>query len=81
MNVKMKQDFIQSKAENQDFFNIGIIVLPNNPFFIKDQPFYMKKLCGVSILERNINILNKSGIKFIFIISKKSDNLNLNKVT
>ena len=72
MNVKMKQDFIQSKAENQDFFNlIGIIVLPNNPFFIKDQPFYMKKLCGVSILERNINILNKSGIKFIFIISKK----------
>ena len=76
----MRQDFIQSKAENQDFFNlIGIIVLPNNPFFIKDQPFYMKKLCGVSILERNINILNKNGIKFIFILSKKSSDLNIER--
>ena len=53
----MRQDNIQSKLENQHFVNlIGIIILPNNPFFIKDQPFYLKKLCGVSILERNINI-------------------------
>ncbi len=76
----MRQDFIQSKAENQDFFNlIGIIVLPNNPFFIKDQPFYMKKLCGVSILERNINILNKNGINEIFILSKISLDLNIER--
>jgi len=87
-NKKMRQDYIQSKAENQDFLNlIGILVLPDNPFFIKDQPFYMKKLCGVSILERNINILNKNGIKFIFILSKKSSDLNIeinfdrNKIT
>lgn len=55
----MRQDNIQSKLENQHFVNlIGIIILPNNPFFIKDQPFYLKKLCGVSILERNIYTLH-----------------------
>lgn len=76
----MRQDYIQNKAENQNFVNlIGIIILPNNPFFIKDQPFYLKKLCGVSILERNINILNKNGIKEIFILSKISLDLNIER--
>jgi len=70
----MRQDNIQSKLENQHF--IGIIILPKNPFFIKDQPFYLKKLCGVSILERNINILNKNGINDIIILSKSSVEFN-----
>ena len=76
----MRQDNIQSKLENQHFVNlIGIIILPNNPFFIKDQPFYLKKLCGVSILERNINILNKNGINDIIILSKNSLDLNFER--
>ncbi|MBA7692701.1 hypothetical protein ES703_101268 [subsurface metagenome] len=76
----MRKDNIQSKLENQHFVNlIGIIILPNNPFFIKDQPFYLKKLCGVSILERNINILNKNGINDIIILSKNSLDLNFER--
>jgi len=70
----MRQDNIQNKLENQHL--IGIIILPNNPFFIKDQAFYLKKLCGVSILERNINILNKNGINDIIILSKSSVEFN-----
>ena len=73
----MQQNFIQIKSTNQNSINsIGIIFLPNNPFFIKDKPFYLKKLCGMSILERNISVLNKSGIKNIFILSNNSENLN-----
>lgn len=42
----------------------------------KNQPFYKKKLCGVSILERNINILIKNGIRDIFILSNSSVDFN-----
>jgi len=73
----MQQNFIQIKSTNQNSVNlIGIIFLPNNPFFIKDQQFYWKKLCGMSILERNISVLTKIGIKNIFILSNNSENLN-----
>ncbi len=67
----MQQNYIQNMGINQNIDNImGIIFLPKNPLFFKNQPFYIKKLCGVSILERNINILTKNGIRDIFILSK-----------
>ena len=72
----MQQNFIQISTNQNSVNSIGIIFLPNNPFFIKDQPFYLKKLCGMSILERNISVLNKNGIKNIFILSSNSENLN-----
>lgn len=55
---------------------IGIIFLPNNSFYIKEQPFYLKNLCGLSILERNISILNKIGVRDILIFSNDLEGLN-----
>jgi len=55
---------------------IGIIFLPINSFYIKDQPFYLKNLCGLSILERNISILNKIGVRNVFIFSNDLEGLN-----
>ena len=73
----MQQNYIQNMGKNQNIDNImGIIFLPKNPLFFKNQPFYIKKLCGVSILERNINILIKNGIRDIFILSKSSVDFN-----
>ncbi|HEC37242.1 MAG TPA: CDP-alcohol phosphatidyltransferase family protein, partial [bacterium] len=67
----------QNMGKNQNIDNImGIIFLPKNPLFFKNQPFYNKKLCGVSILERNVNILSKNGIRDIFILSKSSVDFN-----
>ncbi len=76
----MQQNYTQNMGKNQNIDNImGIIFLPKNPLFFKNQPFYNKKLCGVSILERNINILTKNGIRDIFILSKSSvDNNEMN---
>ncbi len=73
----MQQNYIQNMGKNQNIDNImGIIFLPKNPLFFKNQPFYKKKLYGVSILERNINILIKNGIRDIFILSKSSVDFN-----
>ncbi len=59
-NKKMLQNYTHNMGKNQNIDNImGLILLPKNPLFFKNQPFYTKKLCGVSILERNINILIK----------------------
>ncbi|HDZ18066.1 hypothetical protein LCGC14_1621120 [marine sediment metagenome] len=76
----MQQNYTQNMGKNQNIDNImGIIFLPKNPLFFKNQPFYNKKLCGVSILERNVNILIKNGIRDIFILSKSSvDNNEMN---
>jgi len=73
----VQQNYIQNMGKNQNIDNImGIIFLPKNPLFFKNQPFYIKKLCGVSILERNINILIKNGIRDIFILSESSVDFN-----
>jgi len=73
----VQQNYIQNMEKNQNIDNImGIIFLPKNPLFFKNQPFYIKKLCGVSILERNINILIKNGIRDIFILSESSVDFN-----
>jgi len=73
----MQQNYTQNMGKNQNIDNImGIIFLPKNPLFLKNQPFYKKKLCGVSILERNINVLIKNGIRDIFILSKSSVDFN-----
>ncbi len=75
--MKVLQNYIQNMGKSQNIDNImGIIFLPKNPLFFKNQPFYKKKLCGVSILERNINVLIKNGIRDIFILSKSSVDLN-----
>jgi phosphatidylglycerophosphate synthase len=75
--TKVQQNYIQNIGKNQNIDNImGIIILPKNPLFFKNQPFYIKKLCGVSILERNINILIKNGIRDIFILSESSVDFN-----
>ena len=75
--MKVQQNYIQNIGKNQNIDNImGIIFLPKNPLFFKNQPFYIKKLCGVSILERNINILIKNGIRDIFILSESSVDFN-----
>jgi len=77
MNKKMAQNLIEIKSIDQNSDKlIGIIFLPNNPFFIKDQPFYLKRLYGMSILERNISVLNKNGIKKVFIFSNNLEDLN-----
>ncbi len=74
----MQQNFIQIKSIDQNSVNlIGIIFLPNNPFYINDQPFYLKRLCGMSILERNISVLYKNGINNIFIFSNNLEDLNI----
>jgi len=76
-DTKVLQNYIQNIGKNQNKDNImGIIFLPKNPLFFKNQPFYIKKLCGVSILERNINILIKNGIRDIFILSESSVDFN-----
>ena len=73
----MLQNYTHIMGKNQNIDNImGIILLPKNPLFFKNQPFYTKKLCGVSILERNINILIKNGIRDIFILSNSSVDFN-----
>ncbi len=73
----MQHELIQIKSTAQKFIDlIGIIFLPHNPFYFKDQPFYLKKLCGISILERNISMFKKNGIKHIFIFSNDSKILN-----
>ena len=75
--MKVLQNYIQNMGKSQNIDNImGIIFLPKNPLFFKNQPFYIKKLCGVSILERNINILIKNGIRDIFILSESSVDFN-----
>ena len=74
----MRKELIQNKSATQNSVDlIGIIFLPNNPFYFQEQPFYLKEICSISILARNINILNKSGIKYIFIFSNDSINLNI----
>ncbi len=74
----MQQNFIQIKSIDQNSVNlIGIIFLPNNPFYINDQPYYLKRLCGMSILERNISVLYKNGINNIFIFSNNLEDLNI----
>ncbi len=73
----MQQSYTQNMEKNQNIDNImGIIFLPKNPLFFKNQPFYKKKLCGVSILERNIYVLIKNGIRDIFILSNSSVDFN-----
>ncbi len=74
----MQQNLIQIRSldQNNSVNYIGIIFLPNNPFSISGQPFYLKKLCSMSILERNISILNKNGIMNIFIFSNNLEDLN-----
>ncbi len=50
----------------------GLLFLPDSPFKINSIPFYLKDLCGLSILERNIKFLKKNGIKDIFLITNES---------
>ncbi|MHA2006078.1 MAG: CDP-alcohol phosphatidyltransferase family protein [Promethearchaeota archaeon] len=59
---------------------IGIIFLPNDPFLIKKQPFYLKKLCGLSIIERNIRIFIKNGIRDIYILANSKEDLNIGEL-
>jgi len=76
-NNKIQQDLIQIKSTARNYGNlIGLIFLPNNPFYFEDQPFYLKKLCGMTILDRNLSVLKKNGIKSIFILSNDLKNLN-----
>ncbi len=71
----------QLKSVNQSSINsIGIIFLPDDPFLIKKQPFYLKKLCGLSIIERNIRIFIKNGIRNIFILTNSTEDLNVSEV-
>ncbi|MHA1283271.1 MAG: CDP-alcohol phosphatidyltransferase family protein [Promethearchaeota archaeon] len=57
---------------------MGIIFLPKKAFKVKGKPFYLNKVCGVSILERNINALRRKEIKDIFIIAPKAEQLEEN---
>ena len=71
----------QHKSANQSSINsIGIIFLPDDPFLIKKQPFYLKKLCGLSIIERNIRILIKNRIRYIFILTNSVEDLNVGEL-
>jgi phosphatidylglycerophosphate synthase len=71
----------QHKSGNQSSKNIiGIIFLSDNPFLIKEQPFYLKNLCGLSIIERNIHTFIKKGIRDIFILTKSKEDLNFGKL-
>jgi CDP-L-myo-inositol myo-inositolphosphotransferase len=73
----MLQKIIQQKSVNQSLNNtIGIIILPDDPFLIKDQPFYLKKLCGLSILERNLRTFIKNGIRDIYILANNAEDLD-----
>jgi phosphatidylglycerophosphate synthase len=76
----MLHNINQIKSINQSSINsIGIIFLPNDPYLIKKQPFYLKKLCGLSIIERNIRILFKNGIRNIFIFTNSLEDLNVDE--
>ncbi|MHA1724865.1 MAG: CDP-alcohol phosphatidyltransferase family protein [Promethearchaeota archaeon] len=58
---------------------LGLLFLPDSPFKINSMTFYLKDLCGLSILERNIKLLKKNGIKDIFLITNESTHLkNIN---
>lgn len=71
----------QHKFVNQSPINsIGIIFLPDDPFLIKKQPFYLKKLCGLSIIERNIRTFIKNGIRDIFILTNSTEDLNVGEL-
>ena len=71
----------QHKLVNQSLINsIGIIFLPDDPFLVKKQPFYLKKLCGLSLIERNIRILIKNGIRNIFILTNSTEDLNVGEL-
>ncbi|MFX1302549.1 MAG: CDP-alcohol phosphatidyltransferase family protein [Promethearchaeota archaeon] len=64
------------KLVNQRSINcIGIIFLSDDPFLIKKEPFYLKKLCGLSILERNIRTFINNGIRDIFILTNSTEDL------
>ena len=77
----MLQNINRIKSTNQRSINsIGIIFLPNDPFLIKKQPFYLKKLCGLSIIERNIRILIKNGIRDIFVLNNNLEDLNVARI-
>ncbi|MFX0137059.1 MAG: CDP-alcohol phosphatidyltransferase family protein [Candidatus Hodarchaeota archaeon] len=77
----MLQNINRIKSTNQRSINsIGIIFLPNNPFLIKKQPFYLKKLCGLSIIERNIRILMKNRIRDIFVLNNNLVDLNIARI-
>ncbi|MFX1554170.1 MAG: CDP-alcohol phosphatidyltransferase family protein [Promethearchaeota archaeon] len=67
----------QYKLVNRSSINsIGIIFLPDDPFLIKKQPFFLKKLCGLSIIERNIRTFINNGIKDVFILTNSTEDLN-----
>jgi phosphatidylglycerophosphate synthase len=71
----------QHKPVNQSSIRaIGIIFLPDDPFLIKKYPFYLRKLCGLSILERNIRTFIKNGIKDISILTTSTDDLNVGEL-
>ncbi|MHA1148422.1 MAG: CDP-alcohol phosphatidyltransferase family protein [Promethearchaeota archaeon] len=73
----MQQTTVQSNLKSQNAPEVwGIIILPEDPFYIGSEIFYEKKLCGISILDRNINILKRNRIKNIYIISKDSKSLS-----
>ncbi|MHA2185222.1 MAG: CDP-alcohol phosphatidyltransferase family protein [Promethearchaeota archaeon] len=77
----MLQKIIQHKSDNQSLNNtIGIVTLPGDPFLIKNQPFYLKTLCGLSILERNIRTLIKNGIRDIYILTNNAEDLDIGEL-
>ena len=68
----MQPETLQINYNNEDIKKtIGIIILPKNPLLIKERPFYLENFCGLSILERNIKILNKIGIEKIIILTNE----------
>ena len=77
----MLQKINQYKLANQSSIkSIGIIFLPDDPFLIKKQPFYLQKLCGLSIIERNVRILIKNGIRDIFIFTNSLEDSNVGEL-
>jgi CDP-L-myo-inositol myo-inositolphosphotransferase len=77
----MLQKINQYKSANQSSIkSIGIIFLPDDPFLIKKQPFYLQKLCGLSIIERNVRILIKNGIRDIFIFTNSLEDSNVGEL-
>jgi len=77
----MLQKINQYKSVNQSSIkSIGIIFLPDDPFLIKKQPFYLQKLCGLSIIERNVRILIKNGIRDIFIFTNSLEDSNVGEL-
>jgi len=62
---------VQFKQKSKEFIrDLGIIILPPSPFTFKERPFYLKKICGLSPLERNINNLKKEGLEEVIVFTK-----------